>query len=165
LEFRRLRWDRGCWEAPCQEMSILELCTAHALSDERLSETCQTNRRHVRDFRAPTQATSPTGNRVERLWNHRYIPGATTLFRPNRHGNHRSSCALGSRITGLGQSDLTARRRFPSHVSSSWRRPRSSSRNSGVFGCPWADTACPIARSSTSCSVPDIFNVQFLSLG
>jgi hypothetical protein len=74
LEFRRLRWDRGslgCGEALFQKMSILELYTAHALSDEPLSETYQANRRHVRDFRAPTHATSPTGNRVERLWNHR----------------------------------------------------------------------------------------------
>jgi hypothetical protein len=118
LEFRRLRWDRGCWEAPCQEMSILELCTAHALSDERLSETCQTNRRHVRDFRAPTQATSPTGNRVERLWNHRYIPAQlhysaqiataiTAVLAPWALGS-RSSDSLISRLDDV--SPLTSRR-------------------------------------------------------
>src|SRR5215472_605915 len=39
------------------------------------------------------------------------------------------------------------------------------SRNSGVFSCPWAETACCTAASSTSCSVPEILSEQFFSLG
>src|SRR6266516_4053121 len=39
------------------------------------------------------------------------------------------------------------------------------SRNSGAFLCPWAETACCTAASSTSSSVPEIFSEQFFSLG
>jgi hypothetical protein len=39
------------------------------------------------------------------------------------------------------------------------------SRNSGEFWCPWAETACWTAASSTSSSVPEILSEQFFSLG
>ena len=39
------------------------------------------------------------------------------------------------------------------------------SRNSGVFWCPCAETACCTAASSTSSSVPEILIEQFFSLG
>ena len=48
---------------------------------------------------------------------------------------------------------------------SSWSIDFNCSRSSGEFGCPWEETACCTAASRTSSSVPEIFKVQFFSLG
>lgn len=42
---------------------------------------------------------------------------------------------------------------------------RSCSRSSGVSSWPWTSAACRAATGSTSSSFPEIFSVQFVSLG